>query len=260
MKRRALPISLGLLLAAASCGPAEVVVSVEIEVENPDGEGTVIRPLPNVEVQLLPYDRDFVFDSIEAASPTPEPPIPQALLTARQNVADSQQRWQASERRWNNLRDTLQKITATMQRYSRGEARYLALFQDFQRFDGQLASVEAETKAAFAEFSSLRRTTLRQSDSVRTLREAWGDEAFRHADEAFLAKLRASGLGVAVDTTDPSGVAQANLRVEPGMYWVHARYELPYTELYWNVPVDVQRGDPVRVHLTRENAEERIKL
>jgi len=260
MHRRDLPIAMGLFLATASCGPAEVVVSLEIEVENPDGEGTVRRPLPNVEVQLLPYDRDLVFDSIEAASPTPEPSIPQALLAARESVAAAQARWQASERRWNNLRDTLQKITATMQRYSRGEERYVALFEEFQEFDRQLARVEAETRAAFTDFSALRQATLRQSDSVRLLREAWSDEAFARADEAFLAKLRASGLPAAVDTTDPSGVAQTRLRVRPGRYWVHARYELPYSELYWNVPVDVTRGDPVHVRLTRENAEERIKL
>ena len=39
-----------------------------------------------------------------------------------------------------------------------------------------------------------------------------------------------------------------------------ARYELPYTELYWNVPIDATRGDPNEVMLTRENAQERIKL
>lgn len=261
MNRRDLTIVLGLLLTAnAACGPAEVVVSLEVEMENPDGEGTVVRPLPGVEVQLLPYDRDLVFDSIEAAHPTPEPPIPQALLTARASVAAAQERWQASERRWNNLRDTLQKITTTMRPYSRGEARYVALFQEFQAFDEQLRRVEAETKAAFEEFTSLRQATLRQSDSVRILRENWGAEAFADADEAFLAKLRAAGLRAAADTTDASGVAGTHLRVKPGRYWVHARYELPYTELYWNVPVDVTRGDPVRVRLTRENAEERIKL
>ena len=70
----------------------------------------------------------------------------------------------------------------------------------------------------------------------------------------------ATGLDLAVDTTDASGVARGNLRVAPGQYWVHARYELPYTELYWNVPIDVVRGEPIQVRLTRENAEERISL
>ena len=38
------------------------------------------------------------------------------------------------------------------------------------------------------------------------------------------------------------------------------RHDLPYTELYWNIPVEVQRGEPVQVKLTRETAEIRRKL
>jgi hypothetical protein len=35
---------------------------------------------------------------------------------------------------------------------------------------------------------------------------------------------------------------------------------MTYTELYWNVPVTVERGEPVQVTLTPANAEERIRL
>ncbi len=260
MRRRILPIALGILLAATACGPAEVVVTVEIEMEDPAGRGTLVRPLENLQVQLLPYDRDLVFDSLQAAHPTPEPPVPPQLLAARESVAAAQERWRAGERRWNTLRDTLQKISDTMRPYSRGEARYVQLFEEFTRFEAELDRVEAETKAAFAEFSELQLATLRQSDSLRLLREAWSDEAFADADAVFLARLRASGLEARTDTTDASGVARDNLKVQPGRYWVHARYEMPFTELYWNVPVQVERGDPVQVRLTRANAQERIKL
>ena len=260
MRRSITFITLGLALAGAACGPAEVVVTVEVEMENPDGQGTVVRPLPNLEVQLLPYDRDLVFDSLLAAHSAPEPPIPPQLLAAREDVAAAQERWQAGERRWNNLRDTLKKISDTMRQYSRGEARYVALFEEFTAFESQLDRVEVETKTAFAEFSELQRATLHQADSLRLLRDAWSDEAFADADAVFLAKLRASGLEARTDTTDASGVAAESFQVKPGRYWIHARYELPFTELYWNVPVQVGRGDPVQVRLNRANAQERIKL
>jgi hypothetical protein len=146
MRRRILPIALGVLLAGAACGPAEVVVTVEVETGNPAGEGTVVLPLANLEVQLLPYDRDLVFDSLQAAHPTPEPPVPRELLAARESVAAAQARWQAGERRWNNLRDTLKHITETMQGYSRGEARYVALFEEFTGLESQLDRVEAGTQ------------------------------------------------------------------------------------------------------------------
>ena len=58
------------------------------------------------------------------------------------------------------------------------------------------------------------------------------------------------------DTTDASGVA-ADLMVKPGEYWVHARYAEVYSELYWNVPVTVARGEPVTVTLNRSNAQVR---
>ena len=92
------------------------------------------------------------------------------------------------------------------------------------------------------------------------MRENWGDEAFSGSFEVFDAKRRASGLDAVADTTDASGIARQNLKVKPGQYWVYARYELAYTELYWNIPIEVIGGEPLQVSLSRANAEERIKL
>jgi hypothetical protein len=257
MRRWKLPAVTVLALAAAACGPARVVVNVEVQTETPDG-ATVSQPISDIQVEILPFDRDAVFDSLEAAYSTPQPPIPEALLAKREEVAQAQKTWQQATNRWNTLRDTLQKITETMKQYSRGEARYVALFREFQDFDSQLGRVEREMNDAFQKFDTLQKETIRQSDSVRILRDNWADEAFAGVGDVFVAKERESGLKAAVDTTDANGVATAELK--PGKYWVTARYELPYTELYWNVPVDVTRGDPNQVQLTRANAEERVKL
>jgi hypothetical protein len=43
-----------------------------------------------------------------------------------------------------------------------------------------------------------------------------------------------------------------------GNWWIHARYDLPYAELYWNVPIE--KDGEVQLQLTRENAEVRPKL
>lgn len=260
MRRRTLPFAMGLLLAAVACGPAEVVVTMEIETPNPEGEGTTTRTLSDIEVQLLPYDRDQVFDSVSAAFGTPEPPIPSDLVAAREEVQRAQQEWDQNQRRWNILRDTLQTLTSAMEQFSRGEARYVALFREWQDFDAELGRVERQMNASFDRFDQLQRGTIRASDSVRILRDNWADEAFQDVGQIFLAKQRETGLDIAVDTTDASGVARGNLAVKPGQYWVYARYDLGYTELYWNVPITVERGDPVMVQLTRANAEERPKL
>jgi hypothetical protein len=251
---------MSLLLAAAACGPTTVVVAIEIDVPNPDGDGTIQRALSEVEVRLLPYDRDVVFDSMTAAFSSPEPSIPEDLVAARDEVRLAQEVWQRSQTRWNTIRDTLQKLNTAMERYSRGEAQYVALFREWGDFDAELGGVDREMNRSFDRFTALQQGTIRASDSVRILQENWGDEAFTEAGVVFLAKSRASGLDEVTDTTDAQGIARTHLQVKPGQYWVYARYELAYTELYWNVMITVESGDPIQVRLTRENAQERIKL
>jgi len=258
--RRTLPFALSLILAAGACGPAEVVVTMEIDVPNPDGEGMVTRPLSDIEVQLIPFNRDEVFDSITTAFGTPEPEPPEDLLDAREAVQAAQLEWDEANRRWATIRDTLQKLNDAMEQYSRGEAAYVALFREWQDWDSQYASAEDEVDRTFAIFDELQRGTIRQSDSVRILQENWAEDAFAEIGDVFAAKQRAAGLDWVVDTTDANGVARGNLMVKPGQYWVHARYELAYTELYWNFPITVEGGEPMTVQLTRANAEERIKL
>lgn len=136
MRCRFLLFSLSLLIAASACGPAEVVVTMEIDVASPDGEGMVTRPLSDIEVRLLPYDRDAVFDSMASAFGTPEPPIPEELIAERERVQEAQVEWQNNQNRWNLIRDTLQKLTTALEQYNRGEATYVVLFREWNDFDG----------------------------------------------------------------------------------------------------------------------------
>ena len=89
MRRRSLPIAIALLLSAAACGSGEVVVTMEIDIPNPDGDGTITRALSDIEVQLLPFDRDAIFDSMTAAYATPEPEVPPDLIAARDLVREA---------------------------------------------------------------------------------------------------------------------------------------------------------------------------
>lgn len=257
--RSNLTFAIALLLGAGACSPAEVVVSAEIEVPTPEG-GMQQISLSELEVQLLPFDRDVVFDSLTQAFSQPEPQVPPELIDAREQVQAAQTEWDAAQRRWGLVRDTLQALSTALEQYNRGEAQYLLLYREFQDFDSQLSGAERQMNDAFARFDSLQRGTIRSSDSIRIIQDSWADEAFAGVGEVFRQKQLAAGLPMAVDTTDASGVARENFQVPPGQYWVHARYPMTYTELYWNVPVTVERGEPVQVTLTRANAEERIRL
>jgi len=258
--RRTLPFALSLLVAAAACGPAEVVVTMEVDMPNPDGDGTVVQPLSDIEVQLIPFDRDAVFDSLASAYGVPEPPVPQELIDARTEVQEANAEWQRNTNRWQTIRDTLQALTDAMEPLARGESRYSVLFLEWQDWDDQLGAAERAMESSFERFDELQRGTIRASDSIRILQDAWADDAFAEVGPVFDAKSRGSGLDWVVDTTDASGVARNHLRVKPGRYWVYARYELPYTELYWNFPIEVVKGEPMTVTLNRANAQERVKL
>jgi hypothetical protein len=257
--RRTLLYVLALLFGAGACGPTQVVVTMEIEVDDASGNSMITQLLSDIEVRLIPYDRDAAFDSMTAAYSTPEPEVPEALLAARSEVQTAQAEWDAAQRRWGILRDTLQAITSTLEGLERTDAQYILLFREYGDFDAEYASVEREVEAAFADFDSLQQGTISASDSVRILQENWADNAYVDIGDVFSAKLAESGLDIATDTTDASGIARQNLQVSPGQYWVNTRYELTYSELYWNVPLTVG-SEPVEIRLTRDNAEERLIL
>lgn len=254
MKRTAVLLS---ALVLGACGPAEIVVTAELTDTVATGEAEN-RTLGDLEITVLPYDRDEIFDSLTAAAPTPQPEIPQELLEQQTQVATAQNEWRQAEARWGELRDSLQKVSEAMEGFSRGEARYVALFREFNEMDAELGTMERRMNTAFARFDSLQKAGIERATAVRLEREAWGDEAFADVDQVISFKVAEAGVDPVADTTDATGVAR--IEVDPGQYWVHARYELPYNELYWNVPVTAARGEPVQVRLTKENAEIRPKL
>ncbi len=251
-----LPAILGVALLSA-CGPTEVVVTAEIG-PGDASRGGETRALADLEIRMFPYDRDGIFDSLTAVATVPEPAIPDSVLDAQNQVAAAQQAWRDSEARWNTLRDTLRTLTDELDQLNRGQAQYRVLFRDFEALDEEYARVEREKDAAFENFTSLQGASLAAAEQIRLLREQWADDAFSDVDIVMSGHQRASGLDVLYDTTDASGIAE--FEAKAGAYWVTARYELPYTELYWNVQIEVVSGEPEQVRLTRSNATARPKL
>lgn len=257
MKRvLALPAAV-LLLGTAACSSPQVVAEAAITQES-TGETLPLKDLP---IRLLPYDRDAIFDSLEAAHPTPEPPIPPELLQAQQEVMAAQEAHAAAEARWGLVRDSLRAISQTTERMSaqglRGTPQYLQAFESFDRLEAEEARVKREMDAAFERFTQLQEATIFRMDSIRVARETWAEEAFRDFGDVVQAHLDRTGREELADTTDAAGIA--TVRAPEGQWWVHARYTLPFEELYWNVPLEVQ-GDSVHIRLTEENAEVRPAL
>lgn len=242
-------IGLGLALFASvafgACGPAQLTVTIEVDGEAAD----------DIEIRLLPYDRDQVFDSLTEAALTPEPEIPADLLAVRDEIAAAQQQWLDNETRWNTLRDTLATLNEAMEGLSRAENRYRLIFREWSDLNSEYQQAERRVASDFERFESLQAAAIGRMDSMRVAQANWADQAFVDVDMVIAAKIEESGLEQAADTTDVQGGAL--FEVPPGRYWVYARAELPYDELYWNEPVDVARGEPMELRLVRENAEVR---
>ena len=244
---------------ATGCGPGQVAVTSEIDVPDPETEGaTVTRPIADLVIELLPFDRDAVFDSLTSAFPTPEPQIPEDLLAAQREIAAARAEWQAAEATWGTGRARLQALTEEMEPLNPAEARYAVLFREFQDWDVQVARAERTKDQAFRVFTGLQEGYIQRADSMRLVKERWADEAYATVTDVFVQKMREAGQEILADTTDAQGYTLID--VPPGDWWVHAYYEQVYSELYWNLPITVERGDPIQVRLNAGTAEVRPVL
>jgi hypothetical protein len=253
MKRVWLTTAMTACLALAACGGSEVVVQAQLEGE--DGAATALR---NLEVQLLPYDRDAIFDSLAAAYPQPQPEIPADLLALEQQISQAQSEWQTAEQRWIIVRDSAAKLSAAMQRMNRQSGEYRVMYLDFEQLERQETALKRQSDAAFARFTGLSEQYTSRADETRVARENWADEAYAPVDSIIHARMRDMRRDAVIDTLGAEGTGRISAR--PGQWWVHARYDLPYQELYWNIPIEVPRGETVQIQLNRQNAEVRPKL
>lgn len=255
MKRFLVLLPAAAMLGSAACSQPEVVVEAHLPQQGAE-EGTV--PLAELPIRLLPYDRDAIFDSLEAAAPEPEPAVPPDILEAQQRVQQAQMEWRDAEERWNTVRDSLRNIADRLQEMGsqglRGTPQYRQLFERFGRLEAEERQVNQRNQQAFARFDQLQRETLTRADSIRAVQEAWAERAFADFPSIVEARLKDMRQEEIADTTDANG--RAVIRAPKGQWWVYARYTLPYEELYWNLPVEFT-GDSTQVQLTVETAERR---
>jgi hypothetical protein len=255
MKRSFVLLSLALALTATACQRNRVVVEAVLT----DAETQQTQTLSDLPVRLVPYDRDAIFDSLEAAHPEPEPAIPAELLAQREQIIQAETEWRRSEDRWSEARDSLQSLSRELERMGqqglRATPQYQQMFRQFERLETDARQAQQRSQAAFAQYDQLQRTFLTQADSIRVVREQWADRAYADFDRVVTARLRQLGREEYADTTDAAGVATFR-GIPQGRWWIYARYTLPFDELYWNVPVEVT-GDSIGVVLNRQNAESR---
>ena len=255
MKRTTISSLAVFSLALGGCGPVELILTAEIDVLNPETGTTVTRSVEDVELQLLPFDRDQVFASLSADAASSEPVLPPDLQVARDSIAQAQQQWRESESRWLALRERLEQISGELEQYNPAEAQYRVLFNEFNDIESEYLASESRKDEAFARFDRLQQETFSELEEFRALLFAWEEQAFAPFGEVAGALLLASGREILVDTTDALG--RADFEAVPGEWWIYGRYPLATEELYWNIPIILERGDPVELPLSRSNAKVR---
>ena len=240
-----------------ACGSGEVVV----QAQRAGADGAPVA-LKDLEIFLLPYDRDVIFDSLQAAYPEPEPVIPDSLIALQEAVVAAKAEYDAVEIEWSVLRDSLQTLSESMDAMGpagRTRSEYVLMYRDFQALEPRFSELDAQLKRVFDRYDSLQRSFVAQAKALEIRRNAWADGAFASVDEVIAARLAELKRPELADTTTAAGTAHFK-GLDEGTWWVHARYDLPFHELYWNVPIEVKKGEPVQVTLSEENAEKRLKL
>ena len=247
-------LTAGLVVATATllvgCGS-----EVSVQVLNEPAQGGEATPAANLPVLFIPFDRDSVFNALEAAAATPEPEVPQDLIDTFREIASLQEEWRVKDAAWAEARDRLQTLSAELQNMDRRSRDYMQKYEEFNNLDARVSQLDREKQAAFDAFDSLQRSAVTRADSIRVAQEAWAEEAFDGYDEIVDGLLDASGAEIFEDTTNADGVVTRSLK--GGDWWVHTRIQIPRGEFYWNEKIDFA-GDTIR--LDSSNAEDRIRL
>ncbi len=219
-----------------------------------EGQGEAEVGLAQLQIRLLPYDRDSIFDVLARQYAEPEPQPPADLLSLRDSISVAQVRWRTAEADWNEQRSELEALSERMKTMSRTSREYAQAFRRFDTLDGQLRRLDREKQSFFERFTQLQSAYRAKADSFNAVVLGWGDEAFEGFSEMVDSLLDARGVQELYDTTDASGWAY--VVVPKGQWWVYTRYELPFEELYWNVPYRSEGGADT-LTLNKTNAEVR---
>ncbi len=250
LPRRVLAAATLFVLPLAGCGGGEV--TVQVMGDQVEGESAPVSDLP---VSFIPYDRDSVFDALAATAPEPEPSMDPELVAATEEVARLQAEWRSTEDEWATVRDSLKNLSDRLQNMDPRSREYRQLYEQFNQLDQRESRLRRENEAAFAAFDSLQRATLRRSDSMRAVMEAWEEVAFENYLDVVAELEEARGAETIEDTTDADGFVRQRLRGSP--WYVSTRLPTQWGHLYWNIRIDPAGADTLI--LTPDLAERRMQ-
>lgn len=235
----------------AACGGT---VTVQVLTE---GSDDTLQPEENLIVEFLPFDRDELFSMLEAQADEPQPEVPDAVRAMFDTVSTLQADWREADTEWANVRDELKLLSDQLQRMDARSRQYRQRYERFLSLERRERALNRRKTEAFDRFTSIQNRSLAQVDSIRAVRESWGDIAFQDYFTVLDSILSATGREIYEDTTGSDGTVTR--RLPGGDWWIHTRFPVGLIdEYYWNLRINPAKLDTVRV--TPENAERRLRL
>ena len=234
----------GAVLLATACGSS---VTVVVTTEGADGP----QPQANLPVQVLPFNRDSVFDALDTQASTPQPQMSAELEAEAARVAGLQADWRTKDTEWADARDNLQQLSTRLQNMDSRDPDYRRLYDQFNQGESAVSRLNRERTTLFDSFTGAQEAVTAAIDSFKIVRDLWEDEAYAGYFDIQMQLL--GGADVLEDTTDANG--HATVTISGGDWWISTRAPIAAGELYWNVPVS---GDTVT--LNEANGVTRLRL
>lgn len=242
----------GAAIALGACGGSEVTVQVLGE----GADGPV--PQTNLEVSFFPFDRDSVFDVLDAEASSPKPEIPEDMLATFAQIRALQEDWRDKETEWSEARDRMQVLSQEMQGMdprARGTREYMSKYEEFEQLEGVERRLDREKQALFDQFTAMQDSVTTRVDEFKAVRDTWEDDAYSGYFDLEQEIVTELGRQVFTDTTNADGYVTRKL--PSGDYWVNTRIRVPAGDFVWNLKIDPSQ-DTLR--LDTSNGEERIRL
>jgi hypothetical protein len=241
---------IGATVFLAACGGSEV--TVEVTADGPQGA----VPQENIEVGVFPFDRDSVFDVLDAQASSPKPEIPTDMVSTFEEIRSLQEQYNAKNAEWAEGRDQLQTLSEELQGLDRRSREYMQKYEQFGDLESQVNRLDREKKELFDQFTGMQEAVAVRVDSFRIARDSWEEAAYADYFDVEQDILKARKAEVFYDTTGVAGTVTRSL--PDGEWWIVTRVPTARGELYWNVKVDPGAVDTLR--LSNENGEDRIRL
>lgn len=228
------------LVVAVGCS-TETELTIRAVGQNAEGE-TV--PLSGVQLDILPYDIDSLYASLEVETNPGEPPSAGSIRTLAQQYQDACASYRVTG---DSIEAVRQQATEIANREGQTSDAYRQTFERYQ-------SLVAREEQRFEACQSVTDDYTDVRNSYREARSQWEGRAW--PEEAFAREesLMVGGRPLQRVETDPPGTA--TVTVPNGTWWILGDAPVPGSisqEYRWNERIDADGGE-LAIELTPENA------